>query len=151
MTASRAATLELDLAELGMAPLTELRRRWTALTASDLSKAPAGILRRLIAQRVQENRHRGLPSAVVRELERSNGEVSSASRRIPLRSSDIRKGTRFVREWRGQTVSVVAVDGGFEWDGQRYDTLSQIACKVTGAHWSGPRFFGLNRKATSRG
>jgi hypothetical protein len=48
-----------------------------------------------------------------------------------------------VREWRGRTHAVVAVEGGFEHDGKVYASLTRIAQTITGAHWSGPRFFGL--------
>jgi len=34
---------------------------------------------------------------------------------------------------------------GFEHQGKRYSSLTQIADEVTGAHWSGPRFFGLTK------
>ena len=36
-------------------------------------------------------------------------------------------------------------DDGFEYAGKSYLSLSKIAQAITGAHWSGPRFFGLNR------
>jgi Protein of unknown function (DUF2924) len=43
------------------------------------------------------------------------------------------------------------LENGFEHQGKRYTSLTQIADEVTGAHWSGPRFFGLTkpRKAGS--
>ena len=36
-------------------------------------------------------------------------------------------------------------EDGFEYAGKTYSSLSKIAQAITGAHWSGPRFFGLNR------
>jgi len=36
-------------------------------------------------------------------------------------------------------------EDGFEYAGKTYSSLSKIAQTITGAHWSGPRFFGLNR------
>jgi len=39
------------------------------------------------------------------------------------------------------------VEEGFLWKGQRYRSLSAIARAITGAHWSGPRFFGLKSEA----
>ncbi|MCX7373557.1 MAG: DUF2924 domain-containing protein [Alphaproteobacteria bacterium] len=50
-----------------------------------------------------------------------------------------------VREWHGQTHTVIVLEKGFEHDGTRYASLTQIAHIITGAHWSGPRFFGLRR------
>ena len=55
-------------------------------------------------------------------------------------------GTRLVREWNGQTHTVLVHADGVEWRGKRYRSLSIVAREITGAHWSGPRFFGLRSK-----
>jgi hypothetical protein len=34
-------------------------------------------------------------------------------------------------------------DSGFQHAGRSWRSLSEITRHVTGAHWSGPRFFGL--------
>jgi len=54
---------------------------------------------------------------------------------------------RLIREWNGVTHVVDVVQGGFLCNGQRYASLSPIARAITGARWSGPRFFGLKRSA----
>ena len=59
----------------------------------------------------------------------------------------LKPGTRLVREWRGVTHTVLVHADGFEWNGKRYRSLTVIAREITGAHWSGPRFFGLRRRA----
>jgi hypothetical protein len=51
-----------------------------------------------------------------------------------------------VREWRGVTHTLLIHADGFEWRGQRYRSLSVVARKITGARWSGPRFFGLRQR-----
>ena len=56
-------------------------------------------------------------------------------------------GTTLVRQWRGHTHTVLVHKDGFEHEGQRYRSLSLIAERITGAHWSGPRFFGLTKRA----
>jgi hypothetical protein len=38
---------------------------------------------------------------------------------------------------------VEVTEDGFIYDGQRYRSLSSIAQRITGARWSGRRFFGL--------
>ena len=54
-----------------------------------------------------------------------------------------------VRQWRGHTHAVLVRDDGFEYEGQPYRSLSVIAKRITGAHLSGPRFFGLVKLATA--
>ena len=52
-------------------------------------------------------------------------------------------GTRLMREWNGRMHVVDVTDDGFVFDGKTYRSLSAIARRITGVHWSGPRFFGL--------
>lgn len=52
-----------------------------------------------------------------------------------------RPGTRFMREWNGRIHVVDVTDDGFLFDGKTFRSLSAIAKRITGAHWSGPRFF----------
>ena len=59
----------------------------------------------------------------------------------------LKPGARLVREWGGVTHEVTVVDGGFLWKGEVRKSLSAIAEEITGAHWSGPRFFGLTSRA----
>jgi len=59
----------------------------------------------------------------------------------------LKAGTTLVRQWRGHTHTVLAHNDGFEHEGQRYRSLTAIAERITRAHWSGPRFFGLTKHA----
>ncbi|MEW9921821.1 DUF2924 domain-containing protein [Marimonas sp. MJW-29] len=52
-------------------------------------------------------------------------------------------GSFLVREWNGRTYQVEVTDGGYVMDGKTWRSLSAIARHITGAHWSGPRFFGV--------
>ncbi len=62
----------------------------------------------------------------------------------------LKPGTTLVREWHGRTHTVlVLADGGFEHEGRRYASLTRLARAITGARWSGPRFFGLRRSTRS--
>ena len=64
----------------------------------------------------------------------------------------LKPGTTLVREWHGRTHTVlVLADGGFEHQGRRYASLTRLARGITGARWSGPRFFGLRRSTRSAG
>ena len=70
---------------------------------------------------------------------------STESRKWSPRTS-VKPGTRLVREWNGQTHTVLVYVDGVEWRDRRYRSLSVVAREITGAHWSGPRFFGLTSK-----
>ncbi len=48
-----------------------------------------------------------------------------------------------MREWRNRTYVVTVTEDGFEYGGHTHPSLTAIATHITGAHWSGPRFFGL--------
>ena len=74
------------------------------------------------------------------QLSRS-GEVA-AEREVVLKA-----GTRLARDWHGKTHHVLVLDEGFLFEDRRYASLTRIANTITGANWSGPRFFGLKRRA----
>jgi len=61
----------------------------------------------------------------------------------------LKAGGRLIREWNGVTHVVDVTGTGFVWKGETWRSLSAIAREITGAHWSGPRFFGLNGKQGS--
>ncbi len=42
-----------------------------------------------------------------------------------------------------------AFDVGFEFQGKTYRSLTKIALHITGAQWSGPRFFGLTKRSAT--
>jgi len=58
--------------------------------------------------------------------------------------SSLKPGTHLMREWSGRTYQVEVSNGGFVMDRKTYSSLSAIAKHITGAHWSGPRFFGVS-------
>lgn len=59
-------------------------------------------------------------------------------------ASRLTAGTWLSRTWHGEVHQVVVLENGFEYNGQRYASLSEIARRITGTQWSGPRFFGLH-------
>ena len=142
---ARADKLVVELKGLATMPPLQLKQCWSNLSGVDLPHASPSLLRHLVAQRLQEKALGKLPLKVERELQ-SYGGKSSDTVPISPRRGPILPGTRFVREWNGKTIAVTAVEGGFECDSETYRSLSEIARKVTGAHWSGPRFFGLTAR-----
>ncbi len=96
-----------------------------------------------IAWKLQEKVYGGLTAAQKRKLAgiaedlRKNGDLSAGP------AIRMKPGLKLVREWRGETHTVLVLEDGFEWNGQRRRSLSTIAREITGTRWSGPRFFGL--------
>jgi hypothetical protein len=134
--------LAKDLAALSTMPAAQLAEAWASLGDEPLPSVATDLQRRLLAQRLQEKRLGGLPAMVARELARiASGDPAAAP--APRPAMSLSPGARLVREWNGRTIAVDVSDGGFTWEGQHYRSLSMIARAVTGAHWSGPRFFGL--------
>src|SRR5262252_1517822 len=104
------------------------------------------LLIRALAHQLQEQSHGGVSRALRRRLQ----SLAGASDKATLTADPglvLKAGTTLVRQWRGHTHTVLVHQDGFEHEGQRYRSLSVIAERITGAHWSGPRFFGLTKHA----
>jgi hypothetical protein len=112
----------------GASPPPQLRKRlMIPLLAYRLQEQAFGSLRAASRGRLQQ---------LARAFEtNSDAAVSSIPR--------IRPGTRLVRQW-GDHVHLVNVEtSGYEYQGARYKSLSEIARLITGSRWSGPLFFGI--------
>lgn len=57
----------------------------------------------------------------------------------PSRSLSV--GQSLQREYKGQNIVVVVRSDGFQWQGQKYKSLTAVAKAVTGKHWNGFNFF----------
>lgn len=55
-------------------------------------------------------------------------------------------GSAIVRQYKGTTLRVIVGEDDFEWEGERYGSLTAIARKASGTHVNGFRFFGLLSK-----
>ncbi len=138
------------LAELGNLSVTDLRAWWErAFKRPAPRRISRDLLLRALAYHVQEQAEGGLSKATRRRLAKLAG--LNGENREPISSPNhrLKSGSRLIREWHGVTHSVTVLDDGFDWRGNRYASLSQIARAITGARWSGPLFFGL-RKSGSR-
>ncbi|MGX7953432.1 DUF2924 domain-containing protein [Tsuneonella sp. HG249] len=133
-----------ELEALQAMPPAALRAEWHKLFRTPAPKLGPDALRRGLAWKMQARVHGGLPTstrrrieAALRQLEKT-GQVTGDNVRLKL-------GTRLVRRWHGKAYNVLVLEDGFEHEGRRYVSLSQIARTITGAQWSGPRFFGLRK------
>lgn len=139
--------LAADIARLEGLDLVELREAWRRLHQTPPPvRLSREILLRGIVYGLQESAFGGLSRSSLRRLRHGSGEASHGKGRSPGVSP--KPGTQLVREWHGVTHTVIILAKGVEWRGQRYKSLSVVAREITGAHWSGPRFFGLRAGAS---
>lgn len=128
----------------------ELRREWRRLYRAEPPRIGRDMLARGIGYRLQELEHGGLGNSTRRKLQILAKMLRTTGRVDPNPVLSLKPGARLVREWHGQTHTVTATEDGFEYAGTTYPSLTKIAKKITGAHWSGPRFFGLKPAGTQR-
>ena len=135
------------LVELAAMNVRDLRAEWERVHGE---RSPAGfaadLLMRGIAYQLQAKGQGGLPTVILRLIRKGQAELAQGSvvRDQPL---PLRAGTRLTRDWHGKTHHVIVVENGFDYADQHYRSLSAIARVITGAGWSGPRFFGLIGRA----
>jgi hypothetical protein len=125
------------------ASLDKVRGEWRRLYRSEPPRISRDLLLRGIAYRRQELEHGGLGKTTRRKLKTLAKMFRTTGRVAPDPGLALKPGARLVREWHGRTHTVTVTEEGFEYAGTSYASLTKIARKITGAHWSGPRFFGL--------
>src|SRR5580700_9094461 len=103
-------------------------------------------LRASVADKLRQRAHGGPSRALQRHLRILAREFEKGAGSFDA-GGVLKSGASLVRRWRGHTHTVLVGEDGFEYDGQRYRSLTVIAERITGAHWSGPRFFGVNKRA----
>ena len=124
--------------------VTEWRRQFRADPPDRIRR---DLLELGVAWKLQEKSLGGLKkrdAAELRDLAATLAETGDIRR---VKTPKLKPGARLVREWGGATHEVTVVDDGFLWNGEVRKSLSAIAEEITGAHWSGPRFFGLTFRA----
>ena len=125
----------------------ELTERWQALYRT---RPPKGVGRRFligaVAFELQMRRAGKSTARIHRRLERQARAQDSDVAPRTAAAARLRAGARLIREWNGATHVVDVTADGFVWNGAQHRSLSAIARAITGARWSGPRFFGLDRE-----
>ncbi|MEM8632969.1 MAG: DUF2924 domain-containing protein [Pseudomonadota bacterium] len=92
-------------------------------------------MRRVLIYETQARALGGLSRTTEQRLKKAAAGAQSTASAKP--------GSRLVREWNGRTYQVEVVEGCYVMDGKSWRSLSAIARHITGARWSGPRFFGV--------
>jgi hypothetical protein len=156
---SNTMLVEQEVAALGDLSREELAERWTKIYGHPPPKgARRDFLLRAATWHLQANRLGGLSSETRRML---RAVMARAEKQLTMKRFGpaavepevvapvakprklLSAGTRLIREWNGRSHVVDVLEEGFAFEGRLHKSLTAIAHQITGAHWSGPRFFGL--------
>ena len=147
---SSETSIEDEIARLRDLNLKALRVRWrNAFGKPAPEHLTRYLLFRIIAYRLQADRFGDLDAETLKVLKQAAGQedpvsaVSKTLARVDQRRFAPPLGTVLVREWDRQSHRVMVMPDGFTWNGETFDSLSEIAFAITGTKWNGPRFFGL--------
>ena len=139
------AELDDQLAALAAMSTKQIKAEWERVFRQPAPALSPDLMERALAYRLQERVHGGLPAATRRELARIAKQLRAGKSIASDSGTTLRPGTRLVREWRGKVHQVLVLDGAYLFEERRYSSLTRIAHTITGANWSGPRFFGLKQ------
>jgi len=150
-----------ELAALEQMTVGQLQQRYIDVFGEPVRSRHKQYLIRRIAWRIQANAEGGLSERALRRAEElanvadvrvtpPRAATTRATATASLPSATDRRlppaGTALTRRYKGRTLTVVVLPDGFEYDGERYKSLSAVAKMITGSHVNGFRFFGLGGK-----
>jgi hypothetical protein len=156
-------TLAKEIASLEAMTTSQLRERYREIFGETTHAGNRTWLKKKIAYRLQALAEGDLSErARQRAAELSNDadlrvippkETSPAPRvTIPLVSPADRRlpkvGAVIEREYKGKKLLVTVLVDGFEYEGEKYGSLSAVAKQITGTHLNGYHFFRLTKEAT---
>ena len=136
------------IAEIEAWDRSQCLQAWVKLTGQPpVARLSTRFLRRALIFELQ-CKELGGHTASVKRVFRAHANSEEAKKSAVSSPAALARDTQLVREWNGRIYRVNVAQDGFEMDGRQYASLSAVAKQITGAQWSGPRFFGLNGKST---
>jgi len=144
-------TIAARVAELHRLPMAELWTLWDRYFPRRPDYPNRTHVESRLAYKLQEEVFGGLAPDTKKRLEAIGAKHSKIQVRAKPRDRSFAPGTVLLREWgeREHQVTVNAA-GLFEYEGNTFRSLTAVARHITGAHWSGPLFFGLTGKGEVR-
>ena len=144
---SPAAEIKSELEALQKLTLKELQTEWRRrYRLEPPRRISRDLLIRAVAYKIQEQALGGLRGPAKRKPKAMMESINTGADIKTSAATLLKAGTRLIREWQGKNHDVLVLENGFEFRGQVYTSLTAIAREITGTRWSGPRFFGLNKK-----
>jgi hypothetical protein len=148
-SASKLSTRDL-IQSLPELPKDRLFAIWAETFGRSPGKMRPEVMLPVLAFSIQESAYGGLTAGAKEHLRQIALSLSPKSRQKNEARARFKAGTRLIREWKGTSHEVTLTADGYEYKGEKYKSLSPIASKITGTHWSGPAFFGTNKKGAGK-
>jgi hypothetical protein len=149
-TPGSGAAIDARITALNILTTADLQIEWRRLyQVAPPTRLSRDLLVRGVAHKLQEQVHGGLSQGIQRRLRSLVEAPDKQNRSRAAPTITLKPGAKLVREWRGQVHTVNVLDDGFDYRGERYRSLTRIARLITGAHWSGPLFFGLSKRSAA--
>ena len=146
-------SLERHNIDLTNSTAAELEKLWRLhLSEKVPDHLPKSLLAKLLAYRLQEQQQGGLSKRAIAylkvvETDLRNGNVPETPY---LEEQRLKPGCQLLREHDGIDHRVTVLEGGYQWNGKTYPSLSSVAKAITGTNWNGHRFFGLKAKHSAQ-
>src|SRR5471032_2716177 len=141
--------LTAEIAHLDGLGLGTLRDFWRERLGAPPHFASTELTRLWLAWELQAKVRGGYDLATRRRLKQLSKSSKVDATPTSAALGALKPGTVLTREWGGVTHRVMVLEEGFAWAGQKYGSLSEIATRISGTRWSGPRFFGLKQRVQS--
>jgi len=157
--------VEKELAALERMTVDQLRKKFAEAFGEPTRSRHKQYLVKRIIWRMQANEEGGLSERTLRRaMELANeadlrltaprkpdaapnatGEIESRPAQA-AQNTRLMPGTTLKRDYKAKTLRVTVLADGFEFEGERYRSLTAVAKAATGKHWNGFHFFGLREK-----
>ena len=122
--------------------LSELRKRWAEVWGIQPHK---GIGRTMLEKSLDYKKEGGLTPEQKTRLDQLIKQYKRNPRSFDEGCAALKPGTRLIRNWKGKRHAVTVKTDGFDYQGQHYTSLSQIANNITKSRWNGRVFFGVKK------
>lgn len=160
---ARKLNIDREVALMRQMSVDQLRTKFAEVHGEATRSRHKDWLIKRIAWRLQANAEGGLSERALRRAAElandgdfrvtapraagaSESPVPSLSERPDDRLPMV--GTVLTRKYKGRVIQVTVLEEGFQYEGERYASLSAVAKAITGTHWNGFHFFGLSKTET---
>jgi hypothetical protein len=155
------ASIPERIAQFKAMTVSQLREEWVRYYGEETRTRNRDYLWKRLAWRIQELEFGGLSDAAKARIDEINKSNPWVRRQLPRNFAATLEtvaptprrdprlpgvGSTLVRRYKGQEVRVTVLDDCFDWNGRRFDSLSEVAHVVTGSRWNGWLFFGLTKR-----